>query len=212
MTREPGYPLILDLAGKRCVVVGGGEVAARKVRALIVSGADVLVVAPEVAPELAALAAQGALRVEQRPFAASDLDGATLAFAATDSRAVNEAVATGARARSIFVNVADDPSACDFTVPATVRRGEVTLSISTGGRSPAFARFLREQLEAWLTDARTDLLELAAELRRELLAGGARIVGERWQAALADDAAMQSLADGDRDAARRRLREILTAA
>src|SRR5205823_3614563 len=100
----------------------------------------------------------GSVRVERRPFTPSDLDGALLAFAATDSRAVNAAVAEAARSRRVLVNIADDPAACDFTVPAQVRRRNVTVAISTGGRSPAFARHLREQLEVWLTDDHCALL------------------------------------------------------
>jgi precorrin-2 dehydrogenase/sirohydrochlorin ferrochelatase len=211
MTVDAGYPLILRIAGQRCVVVGGGSVAARKVRGLIVSGADVLAVAPEIGPELAALAEHGTIRVGRRAFEPSDLDGALLAFAATNDRAVNEAVVRAAQDRDTIVNVADDPAACDFTVPAVVRRGDVMLAISTGGRSPAFARFLREQLEAWLTDARCALLDLAAELRRELQAAGVTIDSQRWQAALADEAALAALAEGDRESAHGLLREILTA-
>jgi precorrin-2 dehydrogenase/sirohydrochlorin ferrochelatase len=211
VTDDAGYPLTLRIAGRRCVVVGGGAVAARKVRGLIVSGADVLVVAPEIGPELAALAEHDTIRVGRRAFEPSDLDGALLAFAATNDRAVNEAVVRAAQARGMIVNVADDPAACDFTVPAVVRRRDVTLAVSTGGRSPAFARFLREQLQAWLTDARCALLDLAAELRRELQAAGAGVPPQRWQAALADEAALAALAEGDRESAHSRLREILTA-
>lgn len=211
MTQNVGYPLTLRIAGLRCVVVGGGAVAARKVRGLIASGADLLVVAPEIGPELAALAEHGTIRVKRRAFEPSDLDGALLAFAATDDRAVNEAVVRAAQARGTIVNVADDPAACNFTVPAVVRRGDVTLAISTGGRSPAFARFLREQLEVWLTDARCALLDLAAELRRELQAAGITIDSHLWQVALADEDALAALAKGDRESAHSRLREILTA-
>src|SRR5581483_10821850 len=98
---------------------------------------------------------------------ATDLDGAFLAVAATDHPDVNRAVAEAARARGVLVNVVDDPAACDFTVPATVRRGDITIAVSTGGRSPAFARHLRQALESWLTDERCSILELAAEVRRD---------------------------------------------
>jgi siroheme synthase-like protein len=206
-----GYPLVQRIAGQRCVVVGGGTVAARKIQGLLASGADVLVVAPELGPELATLAERGAMRVERRAFMPSDLDDALLAFATTDDRAVNESVAQAARARGTLVNVADDPVACDFTVPSVVRRGDVTVAISTGGRSPAFARFLREQLQVWLTDARCALLDLAAGVRGELQADGVTVHAQRWQAALADEAVLAALAAGDRQSAHNRLREILTA-
>jgi precorrin-2 dehydrogenase/sirohydrochlorin ferrochelatase len=204
------YPLVLRLAGRGCLVVGGGAVATRKVQSLLDSGADVTVVAPKLSPELEDLEAAGRLRAERRGFEPSDLNGATLAFAATDSRDVNQAVAEAARVRGVLVNVADDPSACDFTVPALVRRGDVMLAVSTGGRSPAFARFLREQLEEWLTDARCELLEILSEVRRELRAAGGSVEAARWRAAIADDAVASALAAGDREGARRRLRAILT--
>jgi precorrin-2 dehydrogenase/sirohydrochlorin ferrochelatase len=204
------YPLVLRLAGRHCVVVGGGAVATRKVQGLLASGATITVIAPDLSTELEDLVTAGRLRAERRPFEPADLDGAVLAFAATDSREVNRAVAEAARVRGVLVNIADDPAHCDFTVPALVRRGEIALAVSTGGRSPAFARFLREQLEGWLTDSRCELLELLAELRRELRADGAPVDASRWQAAIADDGVTAALETGDRDAARRRLRVILT--
>jgi precorrin-2 dehydrogenase/sirohydrochlorin ferrochelatase len=204
------YPLVLRLTGRHCVVVGGGAVATRKVQGLLASGATITVIAPDLSTELEDLVTAGRLRAERRPFEPADLDGAVLAFAATDSREVNRAVAEAARVRGVLVNIADDPAHCDFTVPALVRRGEIALAVSTGGRSPAFARFLREQLEGWLTDSRCELLELLAELRRELRADGAPVDASRWQAAIADDGVTAALETGDRDAARRRLRVILT--
>jgi siroheme synthase-like protein len=192
------------------VVVGGGTVARRKAAALVGTGADVTIVAPDIKPEIERLAEPGAVSIERRQFEPSDLDGALLAFAATDSREVNQAVADAARARGVLVNVADDPAACDFTVPALVRRQDVTLSISTGGRSPAFARYLREELEAWLTDERCLLLELLAEVRRELRAAGTSVSSDAWHDAIADNAVSDALAAGDREGARRRLRESLT--
>jgi precorrin-2 dehydrogenase/sirohydrochlorin ferrochelatase len=206
-----GYPLVMQLAGRRCLVVGGGTVASRKVVSLLRASADVTIVAPELDPEIERLTDIGGVRVERRPFDASDLDGAALAFAATNRRDVNRAVADAARARGIPVNVADDPSLCDFMVPAVVRQGEVTLAISTGGRSPAFARFLREQLEAWLADDRYALLELVAELRRELRESGADVDASAWQRALADEAVASAIAAGERGDARARLVAVLTA-
>jgi precorrin-2 dehydrogenase/sirohydrochlorin ferrochelatase len=200
-----GYPITLRLDGRRCVVVGGGSVAARKVNALVGTGADVVVVAQEVVPHLQMLADQGRLLVERRRFEPGDLDGAFLAFAATDDPKVNRAVASAARERGVPVNVADDPAGCDFTVPAVVRRGDVMVAISTGGRSPAFARHLRTDLDRWLTPERCALLDLAADLRHELRADGQAPDAEDWQRALDDPEVQRALTDGDRDAARERL-------
>lgn len=206
-----GYPVVLKLAGRRCVVVGGGSVATRKVGTLVRSGADVVVVAPEVAPEIESFAASGGVRVERRPFEPSDLDGAFLAFAATDSRSVNQTVAEAADERGVLTNVADDPSRSDFTNPGLVRRRDITLAISTGGRSPAFARFLREQLQDWLTDARCALLEVMADVRRDLRSAGKPLDSERWRRALDDEQVTRSIEAGDREGARRRIFETLMA-
>ena len=205
-----GYPLVLNLQGRRCVVVGGGAVAERKVGALLQAGANVLVVAPSVSPALRGRAADGALEVRERSFEAADLDGVLLVFAATDRPDVNRAVAEAARARGVLVNLTDDPETCDFTVPATVRRGELTLAISTGARSPAFARHLRQELEAWLSPERCLLLELVAELRRDLRTAGRTPSADAWQRAMSDVAVAEAIEVGDRDGARARLRACLS--
>jgi siroheme synthase-like protein len=205
------YPIFMRLSGRRCVVVGGGSVASRKVGTLVRSGAEVVVVAPRVSTEIESLVETGAVRVERRPFEPSDLDGALLAFAATDNPEVNREVAARANVLGVLVNVADDPSASDFTNPGLVRRRDITLAVSTGGRSPAFARFLREQLQGWLTDARCALLELATEVRRDLRSAGKPLDSERWRRALDDAQLSESLAAGDRERARRRLLKSLMA-
>ncbi len=208
---SPLYPAFLNLAGRRCVVVGGGAVAARKVRGLVGANADVVVVAPATDPAIDALEASGSIRVQRRPYRAGDLDGASLAVAATNDHAVNEAVVRDARAAGALVNVVDDPAACDVIVPAIVRRGDVTLAVSTGGRSPGFARYLREELAEWLSDERLALLDLVAEVRDELRAAGARPDPERWRQAVRSNI-LEVLATGDRAAARRALLAALTSA
>jgi siroheme synthase-like protein len=206
-----GYPVVLRIFGRRCVVVGGGEVATRKVGALVRDGAELLVVAPEISPEIERLEETGGVTVERRPFEPSDLDGAFLAIAATDSRAINQLVTDEAHARGVLVNVIDDPGACDFSVPAIVRRKDITLAISTGGRSPAFARYLREQLSDWLIDSRLLLLEIMAELRRDLRSAGRMVSPETWRHAVADEEVERLISASDRAGARRRLFEILMA-
>ena len=196
------YPAFLTLAGRRCVVVGGGAVAERKVRGLLAAQADVLVVAPDIVPALDDLASRAAIRVERRVYCEGDLDGAMLVVAATDVRAVNEAVVRAARAVGALVNVVDDPAACDVTVPAVVRRGDVTLAVSTGGRSPGVARYLREELADWLSDERLALLDLVADVRDELRAAGTNPGPERWRQAVRSNI-LPMLATGDRAAARR---------
>jgi len=137
------YPLFMDVSGRRCVVVGGGGVASRKARGLLESGARVVVVSPEVTPEIDDMD----VTVERRPYAPGDLAGCTLAFAATDSREVNAAVAREAEERGIPVNVADRPAEGDFALPSVLRRGGLQVAVSTGGASPTLARRIRDAME-----------------------------------------------------------------
>ena len=137
------YPLFMDVSGSRCVVVGGGGVASRKVRGLLESGARVDVVSPEVSPEIEAMN----VTVERRPYAPGDLAGASLAFAATDRREVNAAVAREAKENGIPVNVADRPAEGDFALPSVLRRGGLQVAVSTGGASPTLAREIRNAME-----------------------------------------------------------------
>jgi siroheme synthase-like protein len=137
------YPLFMDVSGIRCVVVGGGGVASRKVRGLLESGARVVVVSPKVSPEIEAMS----VTVERRPYAPGDLAGASLAFAATDRREVNAAVTREARENGIPVNVADRPAEGDFALPSVLRRGGLQVAVSTGGASPTLARKIRAAME-----------------------------------------------------------------
>ncbi len=125
------------------MVVGGGEVASRKARKLLQSGAEVVVISPEVSPELAA----SEVEIYRRPYRDGDLAGAHLAFTATDSREVNAAVAREAGERGVPINVADRPSEGDFALPSTLRRGRLQVAVSTGGASPTLAKRIRGELE-----------------------------------------------------------------
>jgi precorrin-2 dehydrogenase / sirohydrochlorin ferrochelatase len=168
------YPIFLDLTGRRCVVVGGGAVAGRKARKLLQAQADVVVVSPEVSAELESVAAE----VRKRPYEAGDLAGAYLAFAATDSREVNAAVAREARDLGIPVNVADEPDDGDFALPSTLRRGKLQVSVSTGGASPTLARRIRDQLEDLFGPEWSGLVEELARARRDGEAPEERVESE----------------------------------
>ena len=137
------YPIFLNLSGRRCVVVGGGEVASRKSLRLLQAGAEVVVISPEASPELGASDAL----VYRRPYREGDLKGAHLAFTTTDSREVNAAVAREAGERGVPINVADRPSEGDFALPSTLRRGRLQVAVSTGGASPTLAKRIRSGLE-----------------------------------------------------------------
>lgn len=145
MTRY--YPVNLDVTGKRCVVVGGGEVAERKVVLLEDCQAAVTVVSPGLTSCLKSMVEKGRVEHAARAFEPGDLDGAWLVIAATSDPAVNQAVFEEAGRRGILVNVVDDPARCNFTVPSLVRRGDLLISISTGGVAPGLSKRIRQELE-----------------------------------------------------------------
>jgi siroheme synthase-like protein len=179
-----GYPVNLLVAGRRCVVVGGGRIAARKIEALLDAGAEVHVVAVRVGPEVAVMEKAGQVTVAERAFRPSDLDGAWLATAATDDPAVNRAVYEAGDARRLFVNAADDPENCSFTLMSVLRRGDLVVTIGTGGRSPALAAWLKDRLGAELGPEYATLLDVLAEARVEMRAGGRSSEDADWRGAL----------------------------
>jgi precorrin-2 dehydrogenase/sirohydrochlorin ferrochelatase len=163
------YPIgLIDLAERKTVVIGGGKVAARKVTGLLEAGARVTVISPAFVPELRLQAGTRRVTLVSRAYQAGDLADAFLVIAATNNADINERVWQEARERGCLVNVVDDPARCNFIVPAVVRRGEVTVTVSTGGASPALARRLREQVEGLIGPEVGDLAALLAELRPEL--------------------------------------------
>jgi len=205
------YPVFLELAGRRCLVVGGGLVAERRVHGLLAANAAVTVVSPALTPALGALASGGQIRHDRRSFAPDDLDGVDLAFAATDRGEVNAALSLAARARGVWVNAADDPAHCTFILPAVVRRGELSVAVSTGGTSPALARAIWEELERYLTAEYVTLAEIAAEARRELRAAGRVADAETWRRALQAPEVRRLIVERGRAEAKRHLLERLGA-
>lgn len=143
------YPVFLDLKGLEVLVVGAGKVALRKVRGLVEAGAQVTVVSPRAEPEFASLDVEW----KARCFDWEDVQNQVLVYAATDNRAVNRAVAEAAKAKGIWVNVADAPEECSFLVPSRIRRGDLQVAVSTSGRDPRVAVGLRRQIESLLNDA-----------------------------------------------------------
>ncbi|CAN5862353.1 bifunctional precorrin-2 dehydrogenase/sirohydrochlorin ferrochelatase [soil metagenome] len=160
------YPIFLDLSGRRCVIIGGGTVANRKARKLLQARAEVVVISPDVRPELESMA----LEVQRRPYEEGDLQGAYLAFTATDSREVNSQVAREARERGVFINVADKPSEGSFALPSTLRRGGLQVAVSTAGASPTLARSIRKELENRFGPEWAGLIEELQRRRRSGLA------------------------------------------
>jgi uroporphyrin-III C-methyltransferase/precorrin-2 dehydrogenase/sirohydrochlorin ferrochelatase len=178
------YPVALDLEGRACLVVGGGEIAARKLAGLLEAGARVTVVSPWLCPALLALASAGRFRWMPREYAPGDVAGFFLAVVATGGGAVDEAVAREGRERGVLVNCADDPARCDFILPAVLRRGAVMVAVSTGGASPAMAGLVRDEIDALLPDHCAALADVAASARRALRERGLSVDGDRWRRAL----------------------------
>jgi len=202
------YPIVLDLTGRPCLVVGGGAIAERKVAGLGEVGARVTVVSPSLTPALLRLATEAPLCWRPREYAAGDAAGFTLVMVATDDRAVNAAVAAECRERGIWVNCADDPARCDFILPSVLRRGAVTVAVSTGGASPTMARLVREELDALLPWDVAVLTDVVASVRRALSEDGVSLDAERWRQAL--DGELRCLFPAGRTTkARARLRDRL---
>ena len=191
----PYYPVFLDIRGRRCVVIGGGELGEEKVDRLVDYGADTVVIAPSLTENLRAMAGRGEITWIERGYRAGDLEGAFIAIVAdTSDSGVNEAVSAEARERNVPLNVNDVTHLCTWIAPAVVRRGEVIVAASTGGASPALARKLREELAGTSrTGSRhrvmeyADLAPLLSDARNKLLGNGIRIRPDHWQACLGDD-------------------------
>jgi siroheme synthase-like protein len=147
MLETPFYIACLKLKGRRCLVVGGGDIGLEKVEGLLACGADVTLIAPVAHPQLEELAAEGSIVWERRPYAdAKDLEGAFLAIAATDDSEVNIGVFDDAEKRAMLVNVVDVPPLCNFILPAIVRTGPLAIAISTAGASPALAKRMKREV------------------------------------------------------------------
>ena len=181
------YPVYLDLRRRRCLIFGGGEVAERKIQNLLECQAEVIIISPTVTPGILERLERGELRWESRKYIEGDLTGIFLAIAATDQRAVNAAIADEAAREKVILNVVDDAPLCTFIAPSIVRRGDVTVALSTAGTSPALARKLRESLE------RSDILEYAdlsgvlSSARRELKRMALDVPPDRWQECINGD-------------------------
>ncbi len=196
------YPILVDLAARPVVVVGGGAVAERRALGLVAAGARVRVVSPGVGEGLAAMAARGELAVEPRPYRDGDLAGAVLAVAATDDPEVNRRVAADGRAAGVLVNRVDDPDGGDVTVPAVLRRGDLTVAVATSGRTPGLAGALRRRLEGDLGPEWAELVDLLAADRAALPRAADQVA---WRELLAPEM-LDAVRRGATDAVRERIR------
>jgi siroheme synthase-like protein len=194
--------------GRRCVVVGAGRIAARKVGALVAAGADVHVVAPDVGAEVRARADAGALSLAERPFRPADLDGAWLAATATGVAEVDRAVFEAAESRQVWVNSADDPANCSFTLMSIVRQGDLVVAIGSNGRSPALTTYLRDHVRDEMGPEWAVLLDLLSEAREEMRAMGRSTETGDWRRAL-DSGILDLVREGRATEARELLRSCL---
>jgi precorrin-2 dehydrogenase/sirohydrochlorin ferrochelatase len=163
------YPINLDIKKKKCLVIGGGEVALRKVKALLECQAKVTVVSPQLHPDILKLAKAKQIQVVKKKYQSEDLNKVFLVIGATDDNRVNRQIATDAEKKHLLVNIVDVPDLCNFQVPASIRRGELMLTISTNGKSPALTKYLRRQLEEQFGPEYSDYLDLLGEWRKELI-------------------------------------------
>lgn len=183
------YPICLQVEGRRCLVIGGGKVAERKVRGLLDSGAGVVVISPELSDGLARLQADGKIAWEPRGYRPDDVAGFFLVMAATDDRLVQDQVQTDAERHQILLNVADVPEKCNFILPALVKRGALSIAISTSGKSPALAKRLRRELQLLIGQDYEILTEAMGLIRPFVL---------QWGLPQADNEKLfQGLVDGD---------------
>jgi len=191
------YPIFLEMKGRRCVVIGGGVVAERKVQGLLEVGASVTVISSAVSERLSSWAKAGTICHRAQPYRPDDLSGFELAFVATDDPAVTAAVKREADRLGVWVNAADDPAQCHFILPSVLRRGELTVAVATGGSSPALSRAIREELEGYFTEDYTVLAEIVAEVRRELRQRALAADADQWGRAL-DKKLRRLIQDGKR--------------
>jgi siroheme synthase-like protein len=198
----------LNLGGRYCLVVGAGNVASRRAGVLLEAEAIVTVVAPRVSARIDQLSASSSLTAVRREFQPADLDGMFLAVAATNDSSVNRRVVALARDHGILVNSVDDPTSGDILFPSVVRRGAIQVAIATGGQVPALSRHLRGRIDKAIPEEYALLVEVLADLRRELRRTGARIEPETWQRAI-DDELVALIRDGKIEEATRLARSRL---
>jgi precorrin-2 dehydrogenase / sirohydrochlorin ferrochelatase len=181
------FPIFVEMKKRRCLVIGGGVVAERKIAGLLEVGAAVTVISPDVTEKIARWSREKLIQFLARRYQAGDLPGYELAFVATSDCEVNAAAFEEGRECGVWVNSADDPAHCDFILPSVLRRGDLTVAVSSGGGSPALARTIREELEMYLSQEYEQLARLAAEARAEVHKRALDVPFETWRRALSGD-------------------------
>ena len=163
------YPVHLDIKNRNCLIVGGGAVGTRKVKTLLECGARVTVVSPDPTPQLTRLASEGSITLKKRAYQSDDLTGMFLVIGATDDESLNRQISKDAGRAHTLCNIADRPEVCNFILPSIVCRGDLVITISTSGKSPALAKHLRQKLETQFGREYADFLLLMGAIRKKLL-------------------------------------------
>jgi len=178
------YPVFLNLQGRNCLIAGGGQVALRKASTLLKYGAMVTVVSPRFCAGLRKLADDGRIRVLSRAYRPADMKGIYIAIVATGNRGINLDAAAEAKKRGVAVNVVDNPALSDFIVPSIMRRGSLSIAVSTSAKSPALARKIRSRLEDEFSKEYASLVLIIEEARRQVKRQGLKVSSRDWQAAI----------------------------
>ena len=203
------YPVCLNISNERCVVVGGGEVAERKVVSLLECGAKVILVARTLTPALREMRDAGRIEHRADDYKEEYVNGVFLVIGATDRDDVNERVSEDARKRRIPVNIVDEPARCTFTVPSVFRRGDLQIAVSTGGKSPALARRVREDLEKRYGPEYETLLKIMGTLRERILARKTPWEdNKKLFESVLDSQILRYIRDGNGDSAREIIRDL----
>jgi len=181
------YPVFLNLTGRRCVIIGGGQIAEGKISKLLDSGAKIIVISPDATQGIRSFAERGQIELDLRKYQEGDLQGAFLVIAATNDRVVNQEIFEEAEKQGILLNAVDDMPRCSFIAPSIVEKGPVTVAISTGGASPALARKLRENMEVSSALDWADATGVLSKARQIIKDKQIAVDPQRWQCCMTDE-------------------------
>ena len=205
------YPIFLNLAGKNCLVIGGGRVAERKIATLLEYEARVRVVSPDFSPAMQAWAEQNLIELRVRFFEPEDLEDIFLVFTATNNSDTNRAITARCREQGILVNAVDDPPNCDFFVPAILRRKSLCLAISTEGKSPLLAAKLRRELETFIPEEYGEWVEILGDLREQIKLADLNIEERRIiYESLVDSDILELLREGRKEQIEERIKQCMS--
>ena len=163
------FPVLINLDKFPCLVVGGGDVALRKVLSLLQFNADITVISPRLCKPLSELSAEKKIRIIRKPYSKDYLEGAKIVFCATDNEKINRSVSQDCNEKGVLINTADNPVLCDFILPANVKRGNLTISIASQGKAPFFTKLIKKKIEAFIPPVYSDISELAGDFRKRTL-------------------------------------------